>query len=222
MASKLSETKGDAKGKGKANTSSATMETPFSLVFTRYPKELEEKHQYRLVVKKYVCKENVVSGLDIPEVASFVSYQHIDYFLQISQDYNEDLIYVFYSGLHAMKGSCFKFTIGKIVYEFTNELWKSLFGIIFVDADDDEANPFVMDINIHIHFKWNVHVNELLKDPCVEGCYDPITTGQLKMVPRILMWLVSHVLCLKNYGFLRIDFVEIHLVYIMLIKIKIN
>lgn len=65
-------------------------------------------------------------------------------------------------------------------------------------------------------------MNELLKVPCAEEHYDAITTRQLKMVPRTLLWLVSHVLRPKNGGFSRIDFAEIHLVYIMLNKIKIN
>lgn len=42
------------------------------------------------------------------------------------------------------------------------------------------------------------------------------------MVPRILLWLIFHVLHLKNGEFSRIEFAEIHLVYILLNKIKIN
>lgn len=42
------------------------------------------------------------------------------------------------------------------------------------------------------------------------------------MVPRILLWLVSHVLRPKNGGFSIIDFAKIHLVYIILKKNKIN
>lgn len=105
----------------------------------------------------------------------------------------------------------------------TYDLWKSLFGITVVDVDDgDEVDPLVKDTNTHIHFKWNTHVNELLKAPHADDCYDPITTGQLKRVPRTLLWLVSHVLHPKNGGFSRFDFAEIHLVYILLNKIKIN
>lgn len=105
MAPKLSKTKGDAKDKGKASTSSSTMETPLSLVSNRYVGEFEDKHKHRLVVKQYVWKESMVGGLDISEVASIVAHQQIDYFLQLAQYYNEDLIHVFYSGLHAKKGS---------------------------------------------------------------------------------------------------------------------
>lgn len=86
----------------------------------------------------------------------------VDWLFSVAtQDYNKDLIHVFYSGLHAREGSCFKFTIGNVVYEFTNELWKSLFSINVVDvgvADDDEVDPLVTDIHTHIHFKWKVHV----------------------------------------------------------------
>lgn len=91
------------------------------------------------------------------------------------------------------------------------------------DTDvDDKVDPLVTDLYTRVNFDWGVHTNELLKAHRVEDSYDPITTGQLKMVPRILLWVVSHILRPKNGGFLRIDFTEIHLVYIMLHKIKIN
>lgn len=122
MAPKLSKTKGDAKGKGEASTSSTIVETPLSLVSRRFAKEFEEKHKHRLVVKQYVWKLSVVGGLDIPVMADIVTYQKIDYFLQLAQDYKEYLICVFYSGLHVMDGSCFKFTIGNVIYEFTDAL----------------------------------------------------------------------------------------------------
>lgn len=81
--------------------------------------------------------------LVIPKLASLIAHQQIDYFLQLAQDYNEDLICVLYFELHDMRGSCFQFTIGNIVYEFTYELWKSLFGITVVDAtNDDEVGPW--------------------------------------------------------------------------------
>lgn len=77
--------------------------------------------------------------------------------------------------MHVREGSCFKNT-----NELNDELWKSLFGIIVVDVDvhddDDEVYLLVMDIHTHIHFKWNVRVNELLKAPRDKNCYDAITT----------------------------------------------
>lgn len=128
-------------------------------------------------MKQYAWKASVVAGLDISIVADLVAHQQIGYFLQLAQDYNEGLIRVFYSGLHARKVFCIKFTIGNFVYEFNDELWKSLFGMTIVDIDDDdEAGPLVTDIHTHIHFKWNAHVNELLKAPHGENCYDAITT----------------------------------------------
>lgn len=64
--------------------------------------------------------------------------------------------------MHDRRGSTFKFTIGNTVYDFTDALWKSLFGIIIVSAD---VELFVMDTNIHQDFKWSIHLNELLKAP---------------------------------------------------------
>lgn len=142
----------------------------------------------------------MVGCLDILEVVSLVAHQQIDYFLQLAQDYNEDLIRIFYFGLHDRRGSCFKFTIGNTVYESTDELWKSIFEITIVDVGDhDEADPLVMDTNTYIHFKWNIHVNKLLKARFSNEFYDHITTSQLKMVHRILLQVVSRILHPKNY-----------------------
>lgn len=96
----------------------------------------------------------MVGCLDIPEVISLVMHQQIDYFIQLVHNYNEDLIGVFYSRLHDKWGSCFKFAIGNIVYEFTDDLWKSLFSITVInDVDNDEVDPLVTNTNTHIHFK---------------------------------------------------------------------
>lgn len=138
-------------------------------------------------MKQCVWKPIVASCLDIPVVVSLVVHQQIDYFLKLAHDYNEDLIRVFYSGLHDMCGFAFKFSIGNTVYEFTNNLWKYLFGITIFDVD---VEPLVMDTNLHQHFKWNIHLNHLLRAPHSDDCYDPITNYQLKIVPRILLWMV--------------------------------
>lgn len=81
--------------------------------------------------------------------------------------------------------SCFKFTIGNVVYEFTDTLWKPLFSITVVDVvADDEVDLLVTDLHTHVNYDWNVHVNDILRAPRAEDYYDAITTGQLKMVPK--------------------------------------
>lgn len=117
-------------------------------------------------MKQYIWKPIVVGCLDIQEVVRLVPHQQIDQFLKLAHDYNEDPIHVFYFRLHDRRGSSFKFSIGNTVYEFTNDLWKSLFGITIVDVDDDvEAELLVMDTNLHQDFKWNIHLNQLLRTP---------------------------------------------------------
>lgn len=64
--------------------------------------------------------------------------------------------------MHDKRGSSSKFTIGNTVYDFTYDLWKSLFGIVIVSVD---AEPLVTDTNLHQDFKWSTHMNEFLKDP---------------------------------------------------------
>lgn len=120
----------------------------------------------------------MVARLDLLVVDDLIGHQKIDYFRQLSQDYNEDLIRVFYSGLHDQNISCFKFTINGVVYEFTDELWKSLIRITVIDVDnEDEPDPLVTDLRTHVNYDGNSHVNDLLRAPRVEGCYDAITIG---------------------------------------------
>lgn len=99
MASKISKSKNNAKGKGKATTSTDAVDNPFSLVSKWYAKDFESKHHNCLVVKQLMWKQVTIGCLDIPDVVKLVEHQQIDYFLQLAQDYNEDLIHVFYLGL---------------------------------------------------------------------------------------------------------------------------
>lgn len=48
--------------------------------------------------------------------------------------------------MHAKYGSRFKFTIGNVIYEFTNELWNSLFGITIIDPDVRDE----LDLLVHM------------------------------------------------------------------------
>lgn len=98
-----------------------------------------------------------------------------------------------------------------------------MFGISIFDPDmEDESDLLVTDVHTHVYYEGNDVVNEMLRAPHPEGSFEPLTTGQLKMVPRILLWLVSHVLHPKNCGFSTIDYSEFHLIYILLNKVKIN
>lgn len=122
MTSKLSKCKSNAKGKNKATTSTIAAGNLFTLVSKKYANDFELKHQTCLIVKQFMWKPVTVGCLDIPDVVKLVDHQQIDHFLQLSQDYNEDLIRLFYSGIHEMQGSCFSFSIGNKVYQFTNDL----------------------------------------------------------------------------------------------------
>ena len=83
-----------------------------------------------------------------------------------------------YSGLHAKDGSRFKFTIGNVIYEFTNELWKSLFGTTMTDSNvEDEPDPLVTYVYTHFDYNGNDTVNKILIAPRSEGSFEPLTTG---------------------------------------------
>ena len=86
MASKISKSKSDAKGKSKATIPTTAAENPFTLVSKKYAKDFELKHQTRLVVKQFIWKQVTVSFLDIPDVVKLVEHQQINYFLQLAQD----------------------------------------------------------------------------------------------------------------------------------------
>lgn len=73
-----------------------------------------------------------------------------------------------------------------------------------------------------MNFEWTTHLNAMLKAPRSDDCYDTLAISQLKMVLRILLWLVSHVLRPKKEGYSRIDIAEVHLVYILMKRIQIN
>ena len=67
--------------------------------------------------------------------------------------YNEDLIHVFYLGLHEKQGSCFSFSIGNKVYQFTNYFWKTFFLITMGDPNpDDKVESSVTDLYTHVNF----------------------------------------------------------------------
>lgn len=72
-------------------------------------------------MKLYVWKASVIADLNLPKVTDLIAFQKVDYFLQLAQNYNEDLIRIFYSGLHGRKGPYFKFTIGNVVYQFNKQ-----------------------------------------------------------------------------------------------------
>lgn len=92
MASKIARNKGDAKGKSKASSSSNVLENEFSLVDVDILKEFEEKCQHRLVLKRHVYNPTIVETLHILDIVSRIEHKGINYFLQLSQDYNEELI----------------------------------------------------------------------------------------------------------------------------------
>lgn len=49
-----------------------------------------------------------------------------------------------------------------------------------------------------------------------------VTTGLLKPDDRILHWVVTHIICPKQGGYSIMDKVEVHLVYVLKHKLKVN
>lgn len=116
-----------------------------------------------LVVKQHVIKYSVVNEIHIPQLDECVNFQRIKYFLQLSQEYNENSEHVFYVGLHRRRDIEFTFCMGGVEYQFMKEMWQTMFGIIIVDD-----GPRVSDIRTHPDFRWHPHRNQLLRVPCPE------------------------------------------------------
>lgn len=52
-------------------------------------------------MKQQVYEHAVAGKLHIPKIVNLMEYQKINIFLEVSTNYNEDLIQVFYDGLQS-------------------------------------------------------------------------------------------------------------------------
>lgn len=84
-----------------------------SLIHPTCVDEFENNYKRMIVMKQHVYDPKVVARLNIPEVVRLMEHQQINSFLNVSTDYNEDLVRVLYCGLESKDGSTFKFNMGK-------------------------------------------------------------------------------------------------------------
>lgn len=164
--------------------------------------------------------------MHIPNIVEHISFQEIDLFLNCISEYNEDLVKLFYIGIDG-KFEGFKFTcnIGNKVIEVNDDVWKSLFEISPLSSPNDLK---ITDTVYAPDYEFRNALNQMLRKPfspnVVQSNLFPtnVTTGQLKPFDRILYWVVTHIPRHKQGGYSRVDKAEVHLVYMLKHKIKVN
>lgn len=155
--------------------------------------------------------------LHIPEIVNLMEHQEISNILKVSIDYNEDLIRIFYVGLESKQGCSFRFKMGKSSYHFMQESWKDVFGIFMLSHE-----PTLSDHAFRLNFDWKNHLKSCLRVTRIDDDLDRLSTGLLKRDPHILQWIITHMLRPRKGGHYQIDQVEVHLMYILQNKVKIN
>lgn len=73
-----------------------------------------------------------------------------------------------------------------------------------------------------IRYDWKTPMNSMLKAPRSDKNLDIVIIGYLKKDSSILHWIISHILCPKKGGYYRISHTEVHLIYILQKKVRIN
>lgn len=143
--------------------------------------------------------------MHIPNVVESISFQGIDLFLNCIAEYNEDLVKFFYTGVDE-KFEGFKFTsyIGNNVVEVNDDVWKYLFEIFPLSSPNDLK---IIDNVYAPDYDFRTTLNQMLRKPfspdVVQSTLFPtnVTTGQLKPLDRILHWIVTHIMRLKQGGY---------------------
>lgn len=166
-------------------------------------------------MKQHVYGPKVVARLHIPEILNMIEHQEIDTLLKLSNNYNEYLIRVFCDGLELIEGCFFQFKMRNNSYHFTTDSWKEVFGIYVLCH---EATLY--DHAFHRDFDLRSYLNSCLKAPRPEDNLDKLSTGYLKRDPCIFHWTVTQ--HPRKGGHSQIDQAEVHLMYILHDKFKIN
>ena len=124
----------------------------------------------------------------------------------MKRPYIEDLVRIFYSGLQEQNGAEFELCIGRKIYKFSNNLWFKLFGLVtdnnlqkFTDVDGPKYN-----------------MTEFASSLTRNGKSPNGKAGRLKKGPRVLLWIVNHILRPRGGSYSRLDWKDIDLMYLMM------
>ncbi|WJX13075.1 hypothetical protein P8452_03510 [Trifolium repens] len=165
----------------------------------------------RTCKEKKVIPQNAVDvenleRLHLSEVAEIIMRENLITFCNLKEDYIEDLVRIFYSGTQEQNGAEFEFCIGKKIYRVSNNLWFKLSGLVsnenlkkFTDVDGPKYN-----------------MNEFASTLTRNGKSPNGKAGRLKKGPRVLLWIVNHILRPRGGSYSRLDWKDIDLMYTMM------
>ena len=165
----------------------------------------------RTCKEKKVIPQNAVDvenleELHLSEVAEIIKRENLITFCNLKRPYIEDLVRIFYSGLQEQNGAEFEFCIGRKIYKFSNNLWFKLFGLVadnnlqkFTDVDGPKYN-----------------MAEFASTLTRNGKSPNGKAGRLKKGPRVLLWIVNHILRPRGGSYSRLDWKDIDLMYLMM------
>ncbi|KAK2370822.1 hypothetical protein QL285_083834 [Trifolium repens] len=173
-----------------------------------YIRNCKEK---KVIPQNAVDVENL-EGLHLSEVAEIIKRENLSTFCNLKRAYIEDLVRIFYSGLQEREGAEFEFCIGKKIFKFSNNLWLKLFELEtgknlqrFTDVDGPKYN-----------------MNEFASTLTRNGKSPNGKAGRLNKGPRVLLWIVNHILRPRGGSYSRFDWKDIDLMYLMMERKKMD
>lgn len=110
------------KGKNVIGLSSPALVNALSLLHPDCVRDFEIKLRNRIMVEQHIYDPTMSATLHIPEIMELMKYQNIDWFFKAKNDYNKDLIRVFYVGLEERVDDTIRFRMGSQSYHVTEEL----------------------------------------------------------------------------------------------------
>ncbi|KAK2409192.1 hypothetical protein QL285_044640 [Trifolium repens] len=167
-----------------------------------YIRNCKEK---KVIPQNAVDVENL-EELHLSEVAEIIKRENLSTFCSLKRAYIEDLVRIFYSGLQEQNGVEFEFCIGQKIYKFSNTLWFKLFGF----KTDNTLQKFT-DVDGP---KYNMA--EFASTLTRNGKSPNGKAGRLKKGPRVLLWIVNHILRPRGGSYFRLDWKDIDVMYLMM------
>jgi hypothetical protein len=167
----------------------------------------------RTCMEKKVIPQNAVSvekleELHLGDVAEIIRRENLTNFCNLRDAYIEDLVRIFYSGIQEQNGAEFEFCKGRKIFKVSNNLWFKLFGL----KSDTNLTKFT-DVQGP---KYNM--TEFAITLTKNGKSPNGKAGRLKQGPRVLLWMVNHILRPRGGPYSRLDWKDIDLMYIMMEK----
>jgi hypothetical protein len=215
---------------GKRTRESSAASLPLSAVSLVPPTRVEtfnSDFSKRGVVQQHAFYKLEAERMHLPEVLSLLQHQGFINFLECNTKYSEDLVRVFYAGLHEnFRGHKLSSRVGSTKVSLKSNIWNKYFDMSVDDAEN--PLPEVTDSHHIDGYEFKSALNDMLKRPYPDEFVNSdlfprtVTAGKLNAGERILQWIVSRILRPKKGGLSRVEQAEVHLIYILKNKIKIN